>query len=104
MKKTIVGICACPVGIAHTYMAAEALENAIAELGYNFKIETQGSSGTENSLTAKDLSNAELIIKATSVKISGSDRLEDHQDKILEISLKDAIRNAKNLISQALNL
>lgn len=104
MKKTIVGICACPVGIAHTYMAAEALENAISELGYNFKIETQGSSGTENSLTDKDLANAELIIKATSVKISGSDRLEDHEDKVLEISLKDAIRNAKNLISQALNL
>ena len=53
MSKKIVGICACPVGIAHTYMAADAIEAAAKKLGYKSKVETQGSTGIEEKLSEK---------------------------------------------------
>lgn len=104
MKKTILGVCACPVGIAHTYMAADAIEAAAKKLGFKSKVETQGSSGLEDELTDKDLREAELIVIATAVKIEGEDRFNDYKDKIVEVSLKEAISNSKNIIEKALNL
>ena len=70
----LVGITACPTGIAHTYMAAEALEEAAAELGYNIKVETQGSMGIENELTEAEIASADAIILAVDMSISGEDR------------------------------
>jgi PTS system fructose-specific IIB component len=51
----IIAVTACPTGIAHTYMAAEALQKAAAALGLKIKVETQGAMGMENSLTARDI-------------------------------------------------
>ncbi|MCR4629259.1 MAG: fructose-specific PTS transporter subunit EIIC [Bacillota bacterium] len=63
-KIQIVAVTACPTGIAHTYMAAEALEKAAAKLGYTIKVETNGSGGAKNLLTAEDIAGAEGVIIA----------------------------------------
>lgn len=65
----ILGITACPTGIAHTYMAAEALENAGKEMGHLVKIETQGQSGVKNKLTKEEIRNAKAIIIAADIDI-----------------------------------
>ncbi|MCP8849076.1 fructose PTS transporter subunit IIB [Latilactobacillus curvatus] len=63
MKK-FVGITKCPVGIAHTYMAAEKLQKAGQARGYEVKIETQGASGVEDELSAADVADADFVIIA----------------------------------------
>ena len=88
MSKKIVGICACPVGIAHTYMAADAIEAAAKKLGYKSKVETQGSTGIEEKLSAKDLEEADLVIIATAVKLQEEDRLNGFEDKTVRKLLK----------------
>lgn len=65
----ILGITACPTGIAHTYMAAEALEQMGNELGHPIKVETQGQSGAKNILTEEEIKKAKAIIIAADVKI-----------------------------------
>lgn len=100
MSKKIVGICACPVGIAHTYMAADAIEGAAKKLGYKSKVETQGSTGIEEKLSIKDLEEADLIIIATAIKLQGVDRLDGFEDKIVKVTLKDVISNAQVIIKE----
>lgn len=68
----IVAITACTTGIAHTYMAAESLENKAKELGYDIKVETQGTSGPENVLTQKEIDEADGIILAVDKSIDES--------------------------------
>lgn len=70
----IVGISACTVGIAHTYIAQEKIENAAKKLGDEVKIETQGTIGVENALTEDEIKNADIVILAVDVKISGEER------------------------------
>lgn len=65
MAKKIVAVTACPTGIAHTFMAAENLEVTGKELGYDVKVETQGTSGAENVLTQKEIDEADAIILAS---------------------------------------
>ncbi len=68
-KKFIVGVTACQIGIAHTFMAAESLTQAIEALGCEAKIETQGATGMENEITAEDLARCDAAIIAADVKI-----------------------------------
>ena len=70
----IVGVCACTVGIAHTYMAQEKLEKAAEKAGIEAKFETQGSIGRENALTEEEIKEADLVILAIDVKIADTDR------------------------------
>ena len=100
MSKKIVGICACPVGIAHTYMAADAIEAAAKKLGCKSKVETQGSTGIEEKLSIKDLEEADLIIIATAIKLKDEDRLEGFENKIVRVELKEAIINSQNIIKE----
>ncbi|MDY3774619.1 MAG: fructose PTS transporter subunit IIB [Eubacterium sp.] len=65
----ILAVTGCPTGIAHTYMAAEALERKAKELGYQIKVETRGSSGAKNVLTEDEIQNATGIIVAADTKI-----------------------------------
>ena len=67
----IVGVAACTVGIAHTYIAQEKLENAAKKAGYEMHIETQGTIGIENELTPEQIKEADLVILAIDVIISG---------------------------------
>lgn len=72
----IVGISACPAGLAHTPMAAKALEKAGAILGYEVKIEQQGSLGQVNEITAAEAKEADFLLLATDQKVVGMERFE----------------------------
>lgn len=97
----IVAITACPTGIAHTYMAAEALQMAAKEMGHEIKVETQGSVGAENVLNSKDIREADAVIIAADTTIN-KDRFKGMA--ITEVSVKDAIKDAKGLITKALSV
>lgn len=95
----ILGITACPTGIAHTYMAAEALEAAGKEIGHLVKIETQGQSGVKNKLTKEEIKNAKAIIIAADIDI---DLSRFKGKKILKAKVADGIHKPKELIEKAL--
>ncbi len=97
----IVAVTSCPTGIAHTYMAAEALEMAAKEMRVDIKVETQGSVGVRNEITVEDLRQAQAVILACDTKVS-EDRFKGLP--IVRASVKDAISNPKSLISEALNM
>jgi PTS system fructose-specific IIC component len=98
--KKVVAVTACPTGIAHTYMAAEALEKAAKELGFEIRVETQGSVGAENVIDNKDLQEAEAVIIAADKKVE-LDRFIGK--KLVEVPVSAAIKDAKGLIEQALS-
>jgi len=99
MKK-IVAITSCSTGIAHTYMAAEGLEMAAKELGYDIKVETQGSIGAENQLTAEDIATADAVVIAASTTVK-KDRFVGK--KLLEVDVNDAIEDGKGLLNRCLD-
>ena len=96
----LLGITACPTGIAHTYMAAEGLENAGNEIGHKIKVETQGQSGAQNILTDEEIKKAKAIIIAADVNVDLS-RFDGK--KVLRTGVTDGIRRPKELIYKALN-
>ncbi|MCY6354440.1 PTS fructose transporter subunit IIB [Clostridium sp. ZS2-4] len=102
MKK-IVGLCACPTGIAHTYMAADAIEAAAKKLGHKSKVETQGSIGIEEKLTKKDLEEADLIIISAAIKIREVERFEAFEDKIIRVPLQKTIASIDKIIKEKLD-
>jgi len=96
-----VAITSCPTGIAHTYMAAEALEMAGKEMGVDIKVETQGSVGAENQLTETDIREARVVIIAADTNVS-KERFAGKT--IIEVGVKDAIKDAKGLIQKAIDI
>ena len=96
----LLGITGCPTGIAHTYMAAEGLENAGKETGHLIKVETQGQSGAQNVLTDEEIRKAKAIIIAADVNVDLS-RFDGK--KVLRTGVTDGIRRPKELIEKALN-
>ncbi len=96
----IVGITGCPTGIAHTYMAAEALEQMGKELSHPIKIETQGQSGAKNILTKEEIKKAKAIIIASDVNV---DLARFDGKRVLKARVSDGIRKPKELIEKALN-
>ncbi len=95
----IVGVCACTVGIAHTYIAQEKLEKAAKKAGIEAKFETQGSIGKENALTSEEIAAADLVILAIDVKIADRERFEGK--KIIQISTDVAIKSPNKLMEKA---
>jgi len=95
-----VAVTSCPTGIAHTYMAAEALLMAAKELGHEIKVETQGSVGAENVITEKDLKEAKAVIIAADTNV---DKSRFAGMPIIEVPVKDAIKDSKGLIERAAN-
>lgn len=75
-KKYIVGVTACMIGIAHTFMAAESPTKAIEQAGCEAKIETQGATGMENVITDEDLARADAAIIAADVAIKNPERFD----------------------------
>ena len=71
-SKQLVGITSCPTGIAHTFMAAEALKKAAGGLGHSIKVETQGSVGSQNTLTQEDIAAADAVVIAADTKVDTS--------------------------------
>lgn len=95
----IVGVCACTVGIAHTYIAQEKLEKAAKKVGIDAKFETQGSIGKENALTTEEIAAADLVILAIDVKIADRERFEGK--KIIQVSTDVAIKSPNKLMEKA---
>ena len=95
----IVGVTACPTGVAHTYMAQEALEKECRKRGYEVKIETQGSIGIENELSQEEVDAADVVILAVAVLIEREDRFEDKL--ILNADVNEAISHPAKIIDAA---
>lgn len=89
----IVAITNCPAGIAHTYMVAEALERKARALGHIIKVETQGSGGVENRLSAADIRQADYVILALGRGLTRDDRARFADKKIYEIPISKALKN-----------
>ena len=92
--KRIIGVCACPAGIAHTYMAAENLERQGRKLGFQVKIETNGSGGVENRLREEDIKEADYVIIAADTRVE-MERFRGK--KLLEVSVTDAVRKVESV-------
>ncbi|WP_304024200.1 fructose-specific PTS transporter subunit EIIC [Rothia mucilaginosa] len=97
--KKLVAVTACPTGIAHTYMAADALKYAAEELGYDLKFETQGSSGNET-LSQADIDAADAVIFAVSVNVRDRNRFAGKP--FVESPVKRGIDEPKEMIAEAL--
>ena len=95
----IVGVAACTVGIAHTYIAQEKLENAAKKAGHEMHVETQGTIGIENELTPEQIKEADLVILAVDVKISGRERFEGK--RIIQVPTEIAVKTPNKLIEKA---
>ena len=96
----IVGITSCPTGIAHTFMAAEGLEQGAKSQGHAIKVETQGSVGAKNNLTADDIAAADLVIIAADTQV---DKTRFAGKRIYEASTKAAIHDGAELVRKAIN-
>ena len=94
----IIAITACATGVAHTYMAKRALEDAAKELGHEIKVETQGAMGIENELTLKDIENADILILAIDIGISKNSRFDNI--KKVEVPIATAIHPAVVLMKK----
>ncbi len=99
MKK-LVGVTACPTGIAHTYMAAEKLEQAAKKLGAEMKVETNGSIGVENKLSDEEIKEAVAVIVAADARVE----MERFKGKpLIEIGVSKAVKDADSIVKDALD-
>lgn len=96
----VLAVTACPVGIAHTYMAADSLKNKAKELGVEIKVETNGSVGVKNQLTDEEIEKAVGVIIAAD-KIVDMERFNGK--KIIQVSVKEAISSPEKLINEVLD-
>ena len=94
----IVGISACCSGIAHTYMAREALLNAADDLGVDIHIETQGTIGVENELTPEQIAEADAVLLAVDVHVEGRERFEGK--RVMEIPTDIAIKAPRQVLKK----
>jgi len=94
----IVAVCSCPVGIAHTYMAAANLKKAAKKKGIEIKVETQGAQGVEDEITQEDLKRADGAIIASDVKIKGMNRFDDVPT--MSFKVNEPIKNAEAVIDE----
>lgn len=97
----IVGITACPTGIAHTYMVARGLEKIAKELGHEIAIEKQGALGIEDELTPQQIREANVVIFATATGAQGEERFEGKD--ILDVDISEALKNPREIILEAIN-
>src|SRR5579859_1126518 len=96
---SIVAITSCPTGIAHTFMAAEGLQSGAEALGHSIKVETQGSVGSQNTLTDAEIRAADLVIIAADTKV---DMSRFAGKPIYETSTNAAINDGKAVVKDAL--
>ncbi|KAB8307334.1 PTS fructose transporter subunit IIC [Erwinia endophytica] len=99
MKK-IIAVTGCPTGIAHTYMAEEALKHAAKKIGVEIKVETNGAAGVENAITPADLQDISGVIIAADKDVNTS---RFNGLPVLEVPVKDALHHSAELINKVLN-
>ncbi|MCP6564982.1 PTS fructose transporter subunit IIB, partial [Klebsiella pneumoniae] len=95
----VIGVTACPTGIAHTYMAKDALLKQAKKMGVKMKVETNGSSGIKNRLTTEDIDKAQGVIVAADVHVE-TDRFDGKN--VVEVPVADGIKRPEELIDLAL--
>ena len=95
----IVGVTSCPTGIAHTFMAAEGVQRGAEALGHTAKVETQGSVGAENKLTAEEIKAADIVIIAADMKVDLSRFVGK---RVYQTSTNAAINDGKGVVTKAL--
>lgn len=96
----IVAITSCPTGIAHTFMAAEGVKSGAESLGHHIKVETQGSVGSQDTLTDEDIKQADLVIIAADTKV---DKTRFVGKLLYETSTKAAIHNGVEVVTKAID-
>jgi len=94
----VVAVTACPSGVAHTYMAAEAIETAAKEAGFEVKVETQGSIGIENTLTAEDVASADYVVLTKDMQIKNESRFTGKT--VVRVGVGDAIKKSAALMKK----
>ena len=94
----VLAVTACPTGIAHTFMAAESLENKAADMGISIKVETNGSGGAKNVLTDEDIKNAECIIVAADKKV---EMARFNGKRVIQTKVANGIHKAESLLNEA---
>lgn len=101
-EADVLAITSCPSGVAHTFLAAKALEKTAAKMGIKIKVETQGANGIVNRITQKDIENAKVVIFAHDVAIKEPQRFKNI--KTLDVKTKIAIQDPKKLIEDSLKI
>lgn len=96
-----VAVTTCPTGVAHTYMAAEAIKEAAENRNISIKVETQGALGSENTLTESDIKQADVVIIAAG---KGVNKSRFYGKKVYEVDVSRALKEAENIIEEALHL
>lgn len=94
----ILAVTSCLTGVAHTYLAAEALEKNAKAKGIIIKVETQGAIGIENRITAKDVEDADAVILTKDIEIEGIERFKGKH--IVRVSVKDLVRKADQVLQK----
>ncbi|EIA3594668.1 PTS fructose transporter subunit IIB [Listeria monocytogenes] len=102
MKRKIIAVTACATGVAHTYMAAQALKKGAKKMSNLIKVETQGATGIENELTEKDVNIGEVVIFAVDTKVRNKERFDGKV--VLEVPVSAPIKDAEKVINAALAL
>jgi len=95
----IVAVTACPTGIAHTYMAAEQIEKTAKAAGHEVHVETQGSMGIENELSARAIAEADVVIFAVDIEVEKRERFDGK--KTIQVSVSEAIKKPDALLARA---
>lgn len=99
-KKFIVGVTSCMIGIAHTYMAAEAMEKALKKAGCECKVELQGANGTENELTEEDLKRCDAALIAADLRIKKIERFDPIPT--LTVGTDEVIKDGDGIVAELL--
>ncbi len=93
----ILAVTACTAGIAHTYIVAEKIQKAAEEMGHQCKVETQGSAGIQNELTADDIRDADVIILSHDIAVRGTSRFDGK--RVVDVPISLAMKQPKSLIA-----
>lgn len=97
----LLAVTACAAGVAHTFMAAEALENAAKKRGHQIKVETQGAAGIENRITENEVNEADAIILTKDIPIRERERFASL--KIFNVTSTAAIKSSEKIIEAVEN-
>lgn len=99
----VVAITACPTGVAHTYMAQEAIEKECRKRGYEVQVETQGSMGIENELAQEEVDTADVVILAVAIGIEGEERFDEKMaaGKVISIDPGEVIKHPTEVLDRA---
>lgn len=92
----IVAVTACAAGVAHTYMAAESIQNAAQKKGHEIKVETQGATGIENRISLEEIKNADAVIMTNDIPIRERERF--NSKRIFNVTSTDCIKSANKII------